>query len=309
MDELKIKNNNKQRNSKIPDTIIKIIDVINKTFFRIIQENINNVKIVEKKLIYINNLIKKIFQQKEKSTIDHKYKSERILLKSYNKVNNASMSLKKENNDNKNILKEKNDNENIKNQCEMDSNKYLIFKLKKKLKKDHDKDKIKELEYLERIAILQCKLNLYERNFEKLLLENNINKNIRKKNINKNNNNNNYCFKIRNCELREKGENIYRPYSSIIDAKINNLKKYFPENNNNINKSVINTYISANTNTLDSYLNRNKKRNCCRSLNNLNYKYQIGNNYLRNDFIEIKKTIHKNNIKINKFMSNYVKNH
>ena len=304
MDELKIKNNSRQRNSKIPDTIIKIIDVINKTFFKIIQENINNIKIVEKKLIYINSLIKKIFQEKEKSNIDYKCNSENILLKSYNKVNNAFMNPKKENSDNKNKLKEKNGNENIKNQNEMDSNKYLIFKLKKKLKKDHDKDKIKELEYLERIAILQCKLNLYERNFEKLLLENNIIKNIKKKNIN---NNNNYCFKIRNSEIRKKGENMRRPYSSIIDAKISNLKKYFPENNNN--KSVINTYISANTNTLDSYLNRNKKRNCYRSLNNLNYKYQIGNNYLRNDFIQIKKTIHKNNIKINKFMNNYVKNH
>ena len=215
------------------------------------------------------------------------------------------MNTKKENNDNKNILKEKNGNINIKNQNEMEPNKQLIFKLKKQLKKEHDKDKIKELEYLERIAILQCKLNLYERNFEKLLLENNIIKNIRTKNIN--NNDINY-FKIRNGKIGEKGKNICRPYSSTIDAKISNLKKHFPENNNN-NKSVINTYISANTNTLESYFNRNKKRNCCRSLNNLNYKYQIGNKYLKNDFIQIKKTIHKNNIKINKFMNNYVKNH
>ena len=74
---MKIKNNNKQRNSKIPDTIIKIIDVMNKTFFKIIQENLDNIKIVEKKLIYINSLIKKIFQQKEKCHIDYKYNSEK----------------------------------------------------------------------------------------------------------------------------------------------------------------------------------------------------------------------------------------
>ena len=147
---------------------------------------------------------------------------------------------------------------------------------------------------------------------EKLILEKKSCTNIKQRNNSLKNINNNYYLNNKNSEVDKiKERNLCRPYSSTIDEKISNLKKNVFEsfNNNRNNNSAIDTYISANTNTLDSYLNRNKKRNYRNSLNDLHYKYQIGNNYLRNDFKQIKKTIHKNNCKINKLMNNYVKAH
>ena len=308
MEKMKYINENRQKNIKIPDNIINIIDNINKKVFQYIKDNLKDIKIIEKKLLLIDSNVKILFHKNNKlETNQNLYKSE-ILFNSYDKINSFTSQGKPK------ILKRQK-NENIKNQNkikEMNSIKYLNFKLKKKLKQDHDQNKIKELEYLERIAILQCKLNLYERYLEKLILEKKSCTNIKQRNNSLKNINNNYYLNNKNSELDKiKERNLCRPYSSTIDEKISNLKKNVFEsfNNNRNNNSAIDTYISANTNTLDSYLNRNKKRNYRNSLNDLHYKYQIGNNYLRNDFKQIKKTIHKNNCKINKLMNNYVKAH
>ena len=308
MEKMKYINENRQKNIKIPDNIINIIDNINKKVFQYIKDNLKDIKIIEKKLLLIDSNVKILFHKNNKlETNQNLYKFE-ILFNSYDKINSFTSQGKPK------ILKRQK-NENIENQNiikEMNSIKYLNFKLKKKLKQDHDQNKIKELEYLERIAILQCKLNLYERYLEKLILEKKSCTNIKQRNNSLININNNYYLNNKNSEVDKiKERNLCRPYSSTIDEKISNLKKNVFEsfNNNRNNNSAIDTYISANTNTLDSYLNRNKKRNYRNSLNDLHYKYQIGNNYLRNDFKQIKKTIHKNNCKINKLMNNYVKAH
>ena len=295
---------NRQKN-RIPNNIIKLIEIINKTLFKCINDNLNNIKIIEKKLLFVNNNIKIVFGKKGKSEINHKvYGSEKLLLKSY-KLNSFA-SLEKPNH-HKHFLKENNNNVNITNQnitIDMNTNNYLNFKLKKKLKRQHDNNKIKELEYLERIAILQCKLNLYERNLEKLILENNKYEIIKQRNKSLKSNDDICYFRNNSSELCKGKEKVYtRPYSSTMDAKINNLKNININNNN----SIINSYISKKTNTLDSYFNKNKKRNCCKSLNDLHYKYQIGNNYFRNNFKEIKKTIRKNKNKMNKFINNCLK--
>ena len=195
------------------------------------------------------------------------------------------------------IINNKNNTTNPNIYNEMDYNKYLIYKLKKKLKQAHNNNKLKELEYLERIAVLQCKLNLYEYNFEKVLIENNLIKNKKYRNFLNCNCN---CTKK---SIENKGEKyLNRPFSSISDVKTSFLKKKikkFMENHKNNNNSVVESYISANKNknSIESYECRNKKLNAY-------YKYQIGNNYLRNDFRQIKKTIHNNNTKITKLMNN-----
>ena len=319
MSKMKYINENIKKNLKIPDNIIKIITLINQSIFKYIKDNLNDKKIIEQKLIEINNNIKDILKKKSENC-KKVQKYQKIFFKSLSKVNTLVSPEKSNNSNNKKSLKDIINNKNITNPNilgEMDSNKYLTFKLKKKLKQEHDKNKIKELEYLERIAILQCKLNLYEKNLEKLILERKTSKKIKERNNSlKNSSTSKFYFKLKNFDNnkekeKEKDRNMLRPLSNIVDSKISNLKKYFKNfsemYNSKKNNYIIETYISANTNTLDSYLNRNLKRNGYNSINDLHYKYQIGNNYLRNDFREIKRTIHKNNTKIEKLI-NYCEN-
>ena len=319
MKKMKLLNNDKQINLKIPDSIIKIISVINQTLYKYIKDNLNEEKIIEAKLLFINNYIKEKFLKKHKSQNEIKLlKPEKLHFKSYisnTLVTPEKLSIYK--NKSVNYLEESNSYKNRSNpkvNNEMNLNNYINFKLKKKLKQEHDKNKIKELEYLERIAVLQCKVNLYEKNFEKLILENNSFKiqNGRNNSTKNDNNNKKIYYKIKNTKVaNEKNRPFTRPLSSTIDAKISNLKKYFKNfseiRNSRKNNSMFETYINANANTLDSYLNMNKKRNRFSSHNDFNYKYEIGNSYLRNDFREIKRTIHKNNDKIVKIINNCLK--
>jgi hypothetical protein len=268
---------------EIPNFLLKIITNINQIIFKYIKDNSNEIKIIEKKLLIIIDSINNILQ-KEKSDIYKLSKSEKILIKSYNKNDIYK------NNDYKDITCSSN---------EVGSNNYLIFKLKKKLKQEHENNKIKELKFLERIAILQSKLNLYEKSFEQLIKDNNIPLPKKEKNnyIDKEENNNAY-FSIKKFinEKNKKQKNIYRPFSNLNDRNINESKKNICENRT-INESAIKTYISANLNN-GKFFNRNRTIRNSNSLNNLNYRYYLGNNYLRNDFRQIKKTIHENNNKI-----------
>jgi hypothetical protein len=268
---------------EIPNFLLKIITNINQIIFKYIKDNSNEIKIIEKKLLIIIDSINNILQ-KEKSDIYKLSKSEKILIKSYNKNDIYK------NNDYKDITCSSN---------EVGSNNYLIFKLKKKLKQEHENNKIKELKFLERIAILQSKLNLYEKSFEQLIKDNNIPLPKKEKNnYIDNEENNNAYFSIKKFinEKNKKQKNIYRPFSNLNDRNINESKKNICENRT-INESAIKTYISANLNN-GKFFNRNRTIRNSNSLNNLNYRYYLGNNYLRNDFRQIKKTIHENNNKI-----------
>lgn len=275
--------NNTSINMEIPNFLLKIITNINQIIFRYIKDNYSEIKIIEKKLSIIIDNINCILQ-KENNDICKSNKSEKILLKSFGK-----------NHSNKNI-----DYKNITcSSNEVGSNNYLIFKLKKKLKQEHENNKINELKFLERIAVLQYKLNLYEKSFEQLILDNNISKLKREKeksNYIDNEENNNVSIKKLNNGANKKQKNIYRPFSSLNDKNINEFKIKILDNHL-INESSIRTYISANLNN-ENIFNRNKNGRNSNSLNNINYRYYLGNNYLRNDFRKIKKTIHENNDKI-----------
>lgn len=67
--------------------------------------------------------------------------------------------------------------EQIKNNNCISSNHYFVIKLRRKLKEQHEKNKIRELGYLERICSLQNKLSIYENNKCKNKLRDSINKN------------------------------------------------------------------------------------------------------------------------------------
>ena len=275
--------NNTSINMEIPNFLLKIITDINQIIFKYIKDNYNEIKIIEKKLSIISDNINNILT-KEKSDINNLTKSEKILIKSFKK-NDSNR-----NYDYKDITCSSN---------EVGSNNYLIFKLKKKLKQEHENNKIKELKFLERIAVLQSKLNLYEKSFEQLIIDNNIPISKKEKNNyidNEENKKVHFSNTKLNNEKHKKQKNIYRPFSNLNDRNINEMKKNIFENQS-INESGIRTYISANLNK-EIFFNRNKNFRNSNSLNNINYRYYLGNNYLRNDFRQIKKTIHENNKKI-----------
>lgn len=261
-------------NMEIPNFLLKIITNINQIIFKYIKDNYTEIKIIEKKLSTIIESINNILQ-KEKSGICNSTKSEKILLKSYSKKDSNK------NNDYKYMTCSSN---------EAGSSNYLIFKLKKKLKQEHENNKINELKFLERIAVLQSKLNLYEKSFQQLILDNNISSAAKeeKNNYVDNEENNKVLFSIKkiNHERNKKQKNVYRPFSSLNDRNINEVKKNIFESH------------SINESANENYLNRNKNSLNSNSLNNINYRYYLGNNYLRNDFRQIKKTIHENNKKI-----------
>ena len=279
--------NNTSISMEIPNYLLKIITNINQIIFRYIKDNYSEIKIIEKKLSIIIDSINNILQ-KENSDIYKIDKSEKILLKSFRK------NYSNKNSDYKDITCSSN---------EVGSNNYLIFKLKKKLKQEHENNKINELKFLERIAVLQYKLNLYEKSFEKLILDNNIStpkkEKEKEKSIyidNEENNKVNFLIKKINNEKNKKQKNIFRPFSSLNDKNLNEFNKNIFKNHS-INESAIRTFISSNLNN-ENYFSRNKYIRNSNSLNNINYRYYLGNNYLRNDFRQIKKTIHENNKKI-----------
>ena len=246
----------------IPDKIINIMTNINETLFKYVKENYYNINIIETKLVLINNKINEVLEMNAKKNKSIISKNKKVLFKSFSSNDLLNNTDKSNNNKFNNNIKHSINNNNIKNINnsniikEIDSNKYLTFKLKKKLKQEHNKNKLKELDYLERIAVLQCKLSLYEKNFEKLIIDNINNKKFRA------NLNLNYYFKNQKSGYKNE-RNLIRPLSSTtIDTKISNLKKHFKkyvENKNN-NNSISETYITANMNSLESYLSKNKKK-------------------------------------------------
>ena len=302
MNTISCMNDNSISSSKshITDKINKKINAIYETLCKYAKENINNIIIIEKQLLIISNKINeilKINQDKNVKSIKLSFKSfsaNSILMNTDKSKNNKDLNYYQDSIMNNNIMTSDKTNPNI--FSEANCNKYLNYKLKRKLKHEHDKNKIKELEYLERIAVLQCKLNLYEHNFEKVLMENNLINNKKFRSIH----NWNLNFKIKNRDKKEE-KYLTRPLSSAGDDKKSSyLKKKFKkfvENHKIHNNSLIESFISANKLSSESNDYSYKKTSGP-------YKYQIGNNYLRNDFRQIKKAIHNNKTKITKFIDN-----
>ena len=214
----------------------KFKDILNRIFNCIddyINKNIKNPNLVESKLLSINNYIidllhtnesphnsfinnnrcnsqadifpeKVIFNQlissreyEEKKKTVNKYKRKyfnNIIEKSENAINNHH-----KDKDDYNLIT----NENM--QC-----KFKIIKLKRKLKSEQEKNKIKELSYLQRLSYIQKKLNLYESKNNK---ENPKQKGIKQNLFNYFTINNSYN---NNRNVSNNNMNVYQNNSKII---------------------------------------------------------------------------------------------
>ena len=290
------------QNRKIPESILKIIELINISLFKFINQSKNNKKGTEVKLVYINNLITENLYKKSPAI-----KSCNLSAKTRKSNFNLTSIENNKNNTNPDIYEEI-------NSCNINSN-YLRLKVKNKIKNEQNKYKIKEMEYLQRIAELQSQINSYEKKLEKLVLENdeiinyiNDNMNIMaKNNMNRTNSADNLSikdkenikyFKIKNHKKKSiKNSNKIIKSQSLSDLfendLIKNLKIELKQDKQKENKLI----------TIDSYMNTNLNKNknasikmtykphYATSINNINFKYQVGNGYLRNNFVKLKKDI------------------
>ena len=288
------------QNRKIPESILKIIELINISLFKFINQSKNNKKGTEVKLVYINNLITENLYKKSP-----RIKSYNLSAKTRKSNFNLTSIENNKNNTNPDIYEEI-------NSCNINSN-YLRLKVKNKIKNEHNKYKIKEMEYLQRIAELQSQINSYEKKLEKLVSENdelinyiNDNMNIMaKNNMNRTNSADNLSikdkenikyFKIKNHKKKSiKNSNKIIKSQSLSDLfendLIKNLKIDLKQDKQKENKlitidSYMNTNLNKNTNIKMTY-----KPHYATSINNINFKYQVGNGYLRNNFVKLKKDI------------------
>ena len=197
--------------NKFRDIIKRIFNCMDEYIIK----NINNPSLVESKLLLINNYI-----------IGLLYTSEELQHNSYTISNNNIISninldkflpnsllssreyeekkkvLKKlkikyfnnKEDKNENIILSYNDNINFNNKSRLSPKQFKIIKLKRKLKDEQTKNKIKELSYLQRLCDVQKELYLYElqknREKEKEMNNNNLtyrtlNNTFKKRNISK----------------------------------------------------------------------------------------------------------------------------
>ena len=248
------------QNRKIPESILKIIELINISLFKFINQNKNNKKGTEVKLVYINNLITENLYKKSP-----RIKSYNLSAKTRKSNFNLTSIENNKNNTNPDIYEEI-------NSCNINSN-YLRLKVKNKIKNEHNKYKIKEMEYLQRIAELQSQINSYEKKLEKLVSENDelinyINDNmniIAKNNMNRTNSADNLSikdkenikyFKIKNHKKKSiKNSNKIIKSQSLSDLfendLIKNLKIDLKQDKQKENKLI----------TIDSYMNINLNKN------------------------------------------------
>ena len=283
-------------NKKISESILKEIELINISLFKYINEAKNNEKRTELKMIYINKCINNILYKKEKTKKSLKNLSAKISKKNYTYLTSME------------------NNKNTTNPDITDNyidNSILKFKMIRKIKNEHDKFMIKELEYLQRISELQSQLKLYEKTIEQLIIENNQINNE----INLNNDVNNTKMNKTNSvsDLPLKDDNIVK---NIIDIKnkrkSNKINNFHPSSNDHVNKSMRSLkrdnfiIYKKNKNNIDSYSkiniskNNNNRPKYTAHLVNLNYKYEVGNAYLRNKFFKLKKDIKEETLHLKK---------
>ena len=242
---------------KIPESLLNIIELINISLFKYISQEKINEKLAKVKLMYINNLITDILY----NNIEIK-----------NPLKNASAKKRKAKyhlttlNDNNNS----NLNSDLLNDIKI--NNLIKFRLKKKLKNEHDKFVVKEMEYLQRILELQSQVNTYEKSL-------NI---INNENINQ----------IPNFEIIRNNS-----AKSLTVKNKQNLRSFQRKNiGNSISNSNNNTdrrQIKIVQSFTNSYGNSNAKNS--RGDRQFEYKYQIGKGYFRNKFYKLKKDIREQN--------------
>jgi hypothetical protein len=278
---------------KIPESLLNMIELINISLFKYINQEQINEKSAEQKLMYINNIINDILYNNKEFQTQLKNSSAKLRKSNYHLTTLEHI----RNKTNPDILNE------------IEKNNLIKFRLKKKLKNDHDKYIVKEMEYLQRISELQSQVNLYEKTLDELTINNNNNDNlnnnsdidndnikvIRNKSAKslpvKSNKNLRYFRKKCNTMTNKNEINIIQPLSySLANNSMHSLQgevnqRFNQENSVSSLDSYLNSYKNININiNNDNYKNKH-----------LNFKYQVGNGYYRNKFIKLKKDIKEQN--------------
>ena len=193
---------------KIPEIITQYIDKIINKLLDFIKTNINDIGFLEKKLSYLYDNLSNYFSQKISLDIFPKNSPTSLNSYNYNESNNF-----------------------VEN--------YKISKLKRKLRQQHDIFQIKELAYLERLVLVQNKLQKFElenyKDINKYLSLKN-NNNLSTKCILSNNNNQNLKKSLtktdENSSKTKKKANIksasplsISPLNTIETSSLSNRKK------------------------------------------------------------------------------------
>lgn len=310
-------------NHNVPKKINKNILEIFSSLNNYIKENLDNLKLIEKKLLLINNYIKETLSDKlnkETQTLSNFSPSQKIsrrIVSATIKPKLYRLNFKEEGKDlykNRTISGTGNGPNNGFGE-ELNTNEIIIMKLKKKLKQENEKHKLRELEYLERIAHIQYKVDLYESNIKKYIIVNTNKQKLKKKTKS--------CELLKNTNSTNYTNGEYEPNENKI---LHNKKivfkpsKYFM-NPSNLKSNIYHRNLIDQTNEyftgpklskafghgygqgLDlapssTNVNCIKNKRSFSSLNELNYKYQTGNLYYKKDFEQIKKAANENLDKI-----------
>ena len=271
---------NKNTDIKIPEIIDQKLNIIIAYLHQFIFDNINNIQLLDLKLKTITEYIKN--ETINKNISDNNCSKQKIIkfsnfLRSYSNKKTPTASTIS--------YKLKFPNEKI---TDINAKKqgYLILKLKKKLKKQNENFNIKELDYLEKVALLQGKLHIYQDSFKKLINENN---NEDESNTNKKIINSYMNGKLSNSCNSVKG--LKRPQSQYNKRYIDSNKSLKNANNSeNIKNKARNSIIFSG--------NPLKGHETYTNLKDLHYKYETGNKLIVRDFEKTKKTIKDNFYKI-----------
>ena len=278
---------------KIPESLLNIIELINISLFKYISQEKINEKLAKVKLMYINNLITDILYNNTEIKNPPKNPSAKTRKAKYH------LTTLDDNNNNNNNL-----NSEILNEIKM--NNLIKFRLKKKLKCEHDKFVVKEMEYLQRILELQSQVNTYEKSLNIINNENisqipnfEIIRNNSAKSLTVKNKQNLRSFQRKNIgnSISNSNNNTDRRQIKIVQSFTNSYGNSNAKNNRGENQkfnkensvssidSYIHSNINRNKNSADSY-NKNRQ---------FEYKYQIGKGYFRNKFYKLKKDIKEQN--------------
>jgi len=269
---------------KIPESLLNILEIINISLFKYISQEKVNEKLAKVKLIYINNLITDILYNNIEIKDPLKNSSAKTRQTKYHLT-----TLENNNNTNSEILND------------IQRNNLIKLRLKKKLKNEHDKYKVKEMEYLQRISELQSQVNLYEKSMNKSNNEN-INENLNFE-ILRNNSAKTLSLKTKEnlTTFRRRKKNDMNTDRTQIKGMQSLSNSYGNNSFINLRKETNQKYNKENSiSSIDSYIhsNINRKRNSDDSYhkcNQLELKYQIGNGYFRNKFIKLKKDMREQN--------------
>lgn len=271
----------------LPEQIMNLIETILNRIINYSQKNLSNLTLLEDKIHLINEYTINVLESTKQIQSRNSQNTSSNRLNDYSSV---SLNYKIEKNDKNLSCRTPNTTNNIKS---LSLNNYMITKLKRKLKQEHEKKKILELGYLEKIVVLKNQLNKYEStNFGHFF----------------NQINNDSEFKIVTHNENKTPKNTRYKNNRKISNKI--------ESNNNSKDNSSNFFGNNTTTNFSDKKNKSKnvisKKMNTKNLMDVNYFFKIPRNiqskkkifknlYLRYDINEIKHEIEEGKKKIKFF--------